>query len=335
MARGATLAVTLSSGHERHHVRDKGYVESPRRLPAIQRGFNGLAIEPRLTQHFPDSLVTRVHSKRLVNFIRSSCKRIAEGKYEYPYILPVRRLEQPPREWDLAIGYYCIDTFTPIHRDAYVTARHAVDSAVTAADALLKGSHFSYSLVRPPGHHAEHDLFGGFCYLNSSAVAAEYLSASGRVAMLDIDYHHGNGQQDIFWRRRDVLTVSIHADPRYAYPYFSGYAEEAGDGEGRGYNVNLPLPDKRDGAQYRHALRKAIGIVRDFDPDYIVVPLGFDPARNDPTGSWMLDAIDFFENGKLIRTLERPTVFVQEGGYRIGTLGKNTQAFFGGVLGAS
>ena len=150
--------------------------------------------------------------------------------------------------------------------------------------------------------------------------------------MLDVDYHHGNGQQDIFWERDDVLTVSIHGHPRIAYPYFSGYADEKGEGRGKDCNVNFPLPEKLDGAQYKKTLKRAIDVIKEYDPGYIVVPLGLDPARDDPTGSWSLDAPDFLENGRMIAELDRPTLFVQEGGYRIGTLARNIRAFFAGVL---
>ncbi|MBD3646655.1 MAG: histone deacetylase family protein, partial [Pseudomonadales bacterium] len=208
----------------------------------------------------------------------------------------------------------------------------AVDAALTAGRSLRNGARFSQSMVRPPGHHAERKHFGGFCYLNSSAIAAQFLSRVGTVAMLDVDYHHGNGQQDIFWHRQDVLTVSIHANPRVAYPYFSGYAEEDGEGRGKGYNVNFPLPEKLDGEQYRRTLKKAVSLIHDYQPDVIVVPLGFDPARNDPTGSWSLDSADFFANGQMIAKLGRPTLFVQEGGYNLETLSDHARAFFSGVL---
>jgi len=325
------IALTVSSGHERHHVRETGYLESPRRIGAIRRGFAGLPLRPLPTRAFPDRCLARVHSRRLVDFIRSSCAKVAEGRFEYPYMIPVRRPDRPPREWDLAIGYYCIDTFTPIHRYAYATAREAVDAALSAAEALRGGARYAYALVRPPGHHAERNHFGGFCYLNAAAVAADYLSRQGRVAMLDLDYHHGNGQQDVFWERADVLTISIHGHPRFAYPYFSGYRDEEGAGAGRGFNINLPLADRRTGAQYRAALKKAIGIVRDFDPDFVVVPLGFDVARNDPTGSFDLDPADFALNGKLVRDLRAPVLFVQEGGYEVKMLARNARAFFGAL----
>ena len=321
------LTVVVAEGHGRHHVREKGYVESPRRVAALSRGVRGTRGARQVpVRRFAERHVTAVHDPALVKFLKSSCGRIEAGKYEYSYLFPVRNADRPPLEWSLAIGYYCIDTFTPIHKDAWVAAREAVDAALTGAQALLGGDQFAYALVRPPGHHAERRFFGGFCYLNSSAIAAHYLSEKGKVAMLDVDYHHGNGQQDIFWQRNDVLTVSIHGHPRIAYPYFSGYANEEGEGSGSGFNVNFPLPEKQIGRDYRKTLRKAIEIIEAYDPDYVVVPLGLDTARDDPTGSWALDVQDFFDNGRLIAALDRPTLFVQEGGYRIGALAPDIRA---------
>src|SRR5262249_55598144 len=156
---------------------------------------------------------------------------------------------------------------------AWLAARGAVNCALTAADAVLGGAPFAYALVRPPGHHAERRAFGGFCYFNNAAITAHYLSRFGRIAVLDIDYHHGKGTQDIFWRRCDVLTVSIHGHPNFAYPYFSGFRDEIGEGEGRGFNVNFPLPETITAATYLETLARAIKRVERFKPAYLVVPL--------------------------------------------------------------
>lgn len=168
-------------------------------------------------------------------------------------------------------------------------------------------------LVRPPGHHAERNCFGGFCYFNNAAIAAQHLTSVGKVAILDLDYHHGNGQQDIFYRRDDVLTVSIHGHPNVAYPYFSGFEDERGEGPGEGFNRNLPLPEHQDGPAYRKALGKALTHVAGFQPSILVVPLGLDTAQSDPTGTWSLRAKDFQANGRMIAELALPTLVVQEG----------------------
>jgi acetoin utilization deacetylase AcuC-like enzyme len=196
---------------------------------------------------------------------------------------------------------------------------------------LLDGYGLAYALVRPPGHHAERRSFGGFCYLNSTAVAAHFLSRFGRVAVLDIDYHHGNGTQDIFYNRSDVLTVSIHGHPRSTFPYFSGFADEKGVGVGVGYNLNIPLPENIGRTSYEQALQQALRRIRRFSPRFLVLAFGLDTAKGDPTGSWSLGADDFTQNGRLIGELRLPILVVQEGGYRTRSLGTNAAHFFVGL----
>ncbi|MFU8768746.1 MAG: GNAT family N-acetyltransferase, partial [Desulfotignum sp.] len=198
----------------------------------------------------------------------------------------------------------------------------------------LAGRRIAYALVRPPGHHAERRAFGGFCYFNNAAVAARYLREQGRVAILDIDYHHGNGQQDIFYHRSDILTVSIHGHPEFAYPYFTGFDDETGTGEGEEFNLNLPLAETVDGKTFRAALIRALAKVAEFGPDFLVVCLGLDTARNDPTGTWSLTPRDFFKNGQMIGATGLPLLVVQEGGYKTRNLGVNARHFFEGLADA-
>ncbi len=329
------IALVVNAEHHIHHVHDRGYVESPVRVRSILETLDpsGLFI-PSQPRAFADKHITAVHDSDLVTYLRRACAEMPEGKSLYPYIFPLRNKTRPPKEPSVLSGYYCIDTFTPINRNAYRAARRGVDCTLTAATEILSGRRVAYALVRPPGHHAERRAFGGFCYFNNNAIAAQYLCTHGKVAILDIDYHHGNGQQDIFYRRSDILTVSLHGHPGFAYPYFTGFADERGEGEGEGFNLNLPLPEKLDGVQYRNALSKALQRIRQFGPQFLIVALGLDTAKGDPTGTWQLSSRDFEANGRLIGELGLPTLVVQEGGYRARTLGRNALTFFKGLAAA-
>jgi acetoin utilization deacetylase AcuC-like enzyme len=189
----------------------------------------------------------------------------------------------------------------------------------------------AYAVCRPPGHHAQHRFFGGFCYFNNAAIAAQYLSSRGRVAVLDIDYHHGNGTQDIFYRRADVLTVSLHGHPNIAYPYFSGFADETGEAEGKGFNLNLPLAEHTDDAGYLKALERAAAVIRRYRPSCLVVSIGFDILKGDPTGSFTLSTRTMTEIGRRIAELGLPMLFVQEGGYNLRNLRSGVARLFQGV----
>lgn len=326
------IALFTNPGHEIHHVRDKGYVESPVRISGILKEINKTGLfRPLATRKVSEKYITAVHSADFVNYLRLACEKMPPGKSIYPLVFPVRNPSRPPKDMEMRAGYYCIDTFTPLNHNAYLAARDAVDCAMTGAEEILLNAHFAYALVRPPGHHAERRAFGGFCYFNSAAVAANYLSSYGKVAVLDIDFHHGNGTQDIFYTRNDVLTLSIHGHPNVAYPYFSGFADEAGEGAGHGFNVNYPLPEKITAERYLQTLRMALARVRDYAPTNLVLSLGLDTAKNDPTGSWSLTVEDFFNNGKLIGAMNIPTLIVQEGGYNNRNLGTNARHFFMGL----
>ena len=327
------IALVVNDRHKIHHVHERGYVESPVRVSSIMSELDksGLftALKP---QAFADKVIKTVHDADFVNYIRRASEDVPEGKSLYPYVFPIRNKTRPPKEPSVLSGYYCIDTFTPINRNVYPAARRAVDCSLTAAREILNGRRIAYALVRPPGHHAERRAFGGFCYFNNNAITAQYLCSYGKVAILDIDYHHGNGQQDIFYRRSDVLTVSIHGHPKFAYPYFSGFAEECGEGEGEGFNLNLPLPEKVNGDKYSKALTKAIRRIEEFNPQFLIVALGLDTAKGDPTGTWSLLAKDFESNGILIGSIGLPIVVIQEGGYRTRILGRCVRNFFKGLV---
>jgi acetoin utilization deacetylase AcuC-like enzyme/GNAT superfamily N-acetyltransferase len=327
------IVTTVNDKHEIHHIRERGYVESPVRIKSIITELAGSGmVEMVKVKEYPMRHILAVHDSDFVEYLQRACENAPEGKSVYPYVFPIRNATRPPKEWSVRAGYYCIDTFTPIHRNAFPAAKRAVDCVLTVADKLLAGRRIAYALVRPPGHHAERRSFGGFCYFSNAAIGAHYLSRHGKVAVLDLDYHHGNGQQDIFYGRSDVLTVSIHGDPDFAYPYFTGFADERGDGAGEGFNLNIPLPEEQDGPQYRVALERALEAVRAFGPTFLVIALGLDPAKGDPTGTWSLAAKDFEANGRMVGSLRLPTLVVQEGGYRSRTLGQNAKSFFRGIV---
>jgi acetoin utilization deacetylase AcuC-like enzyme len=282
-------------------------------------------------KHFAEHHITAVHGHRFFNYLQKVCASLPDDSSVYPYVFPIRNNTRPPKDLPMRAGYYCIDTFTPLNKNAFLAARNAVNCALTAAQAILDGSYLTYALVRPPGHHAERDVFGGFCYLNSNAIAANYLSQYGTVAILDLDYHHGNGQQSIFYERNDVLTISIHGHPSFAYPFFCGFSEETGAGKGEGYNINFPLAEEISTEKYFDTLTRAVHAIKKFNPGFLVIALGFDTASGDPTGTWSLGAEDFIRMGKIIGSLPYSTLFVQEGGYRTKTIGRNVSSFFKGV----
>ena len=330
-----SIALVVNDRHSIHHVRERGYVESPVRIDSILKEILPTNLFETMEPHrFSEDHIRNVHESQFVNYLKTICLKMDPKKSVYPYVFPIRNVARPPKELPIRAGYYCIDTFTPLNKNAYLAAKRAVDCTLTAVQAVLRGYRFAYALVRPPGHHAERRSFGGFCYFNSSAIAAHYMSTYGKVVVLDIDYHHGNGTQDIFYERSDVLTVSIHGHPRFAYPYFSGFEDEKGTGIGRGYNINVPLPEHVDGKRYGEVLENALKRVKRFQPNFLIVALGLDTAKGDPTGTWDLQAKDFESNGKMIGALGYPTLVVQEGGYRTRSLGVNARHFFVGLLSA-
>lgn len=326
------IALFVNGKHQIHHVREVGYVESPVRVKTILREISKLGfVSEEKVEEYPDRFIYDVHDRGYVRYFKTVCSSLEPGQSVYPYVFPIRNSARPPKELTVRAGYYCIDTFTPLNINAYKAARWGVNCTLTAADSILEGKRMAYVLTRPPGHHAERFVFGGFCYFNNAAIAASYLSKYGKVTILDLDYHHGNGQQQIFYDRSDVLTISIHGHPSFAYPYFSGFSEEKGSGEGSGFNFNFPLREVIAGEEYRDTLAQALKIIRKFKPDFLIICLGLDTSKGDPTGTWLLSPEDFLQNGKMAGSLRTPSLVIQEGGYRNRHLGINARYFLRGL----
>ena len=246
---------------------------------------------------------------------------------------PDRRTASYPSSAAGQAGFHQTDTSCPIAAGTWQSAHWSAQSALSAADGVLGGERTVYALCRPPGHHDFGDLAGGFCFFNNAAIAAQALLRAGRrPAILDVDVHHGNGTQGIFYRRRDVLTVSIHADPARFYPFYWGHAAERGEDEGMGYNFNLPLPRGTVTEDYLVALDLALDRIRSFGADVLVLALGLDAHKDDPLAGLSLETEDFRRIGARLSQLSVPMVLIQEGGYPTEALGANLSAFLEGFL---
>jgi len=222
----------------------------------------------------------------------------------------------------------------PIGKHTWEAAMSSAQCAVTGARLLRSGESCVYALCRPPGHHAGPDFFGGYCYLNNAAIAARVLcQGDGRVAIVDIDYHHGNGTQAVFYEDPEVWYGSLHVDPDIDYPFYAGYADEVGEGAGRGTNCNVPLPPGTSESRYLATLEMLLDRMSAFEPLYLVVSAGFDTYVDDPIGSFQVTTDGFQEMGRRIRTLDLSTLVVQEGGYCVPDLGRNAVALLSGLTG--
>ncbi|HRJ75902.1 MAG TPA: histone deacetylase family protein, partial [Anaerolineales bacterium] len=220
-------------------------------------------------------------------------------------------------------GYYMMDLSACIVEHTYQAALASANCALSSAESAFRLQHSAFALCRPPGHHAGKDYAGGYCYINNASVVANWLSSKGKTALLDIDYHAGNGTQDIFYERNDVLTISIHGDPDFEYPHYAGFADETGAGEGLGFHKNFPLPKGTDDADYLIALDEALEMIKKFSPNYLVLSTGMDTFDGDPLGKFKVTRNGFAEIGKRIASLNLPTAIIMEGGYANEELGKN------------
>lgn len=273
--------------------------------------------------------VRAVHSDDFIAFLESAWQEWRDAGFTGEAIAcswPARRMQsRVPDFIDGKLGYYALAAETSITEGTWAAALASKDVALTGAQALHDGARGVFSLCRPPGHHAASDMFGGYCFLNNAAIAAQYLRDQGaqRAAILDIDFHHGNGTQDIFYDRDDVLFCSLHGEPQQAFPYFLGYADETGSGQGLGYNLNYPMPRDTSFIQWQQSLTAALAKIDAFAPEYLILSLGVDTFENDPISFFKLTTADYFTTGAMIAELQIPTLFVMEGGYDIDEVGIN------------
>ncbi|WP_133650333.1 histone deacetylase family protein [Paraburkholderia flava] len=304
--------------------------ETPQRAFSIVKElkFCGLS-DIRLPDSHGISSYASVHDEAYVRFLSDAWKQWSDAGRRgsaLPLVWPVRgNVTAPPDSIDGRLGYYSMDTCAPITAGTWEAVCASADTALTGAGYLERGHRAAFALCRPPGHHASRDCMGGYCYLNNAALAAQKLIDGGahRIAILDVDYHHGNGTQHIFYDRADVLFVSLHADTRVSYPYFSGRKEEVGNGIGYGFNKNYPLPHGVSWGVYGDVLANACSEIERYAPDALVVSLGVDTHEDDPIGRFRLQEGNYLRMGEIIGRLDIPTLLVMEGGYLIEKMASN------------
>lgn len=345
------MKVIYSEAHRQHYPRNflvngrqQANPEVPERADALLAAARGAGHETLASREYGAGPRAAVHTPAYLQFlerVHQRWQRIDVASEEViPNIHPNGRGEASGAGYPASAvgqaGYHMADSACPIAAGTWEAACASADCAVHAAEQVLAGDGVAYALCRPPGHHAFADMAGGFCYLNNTAIAANHLrERAGRVAVLDVDLHHGNGTQGVFYRRSDVLTVSIHADPVRFYPFFWGYAQERGKGPGLGYNLNLPLPRGSGDDVYLPALEAALACIRAYSPAVLVVALGLDAFEGDPLAGLRVTTRGFGRIAAAIATLRMPTVLIQEGGYLCDALGANLASFLEGFGGAA
>lgn len=321
----------LSSGAPRPNP------EQPARIDALLGAVAALGLAVEQPADGGLGPIAAVHSAEYLQFLQTIYARwqhIPDASEEViPNIHPGRHGAGYPLSAVGQAGYHQADTACPISAATWDSSYWSAQTALAATAQVLGGESAAYALCRPPGHHAFTDMAGGFCFLNNTAIAAEaVVRAGGRPAILDVDLHHGNGTQGIFYGRGDVLTVSIHADPARYYPFFWGYAQERGEGPGLGANLNLPIPRGTGDEGFMEAVAAGVARIRAFAPDVLIVALGLDAFEGDPFGGLAVTTPGFARIGAAAAGLGLPTVVVQEGGYLCPELGGNLQSFLSGFL---
>ncbi|WP_146585994.1 histone deacetylase family protein [Puniceibacterium confluentis] len=312
--------------------------EQAERASLLIAGLDQLGLKTEEPAVAPRACLEAVHSRELLTFLETAWAEWQKLPGAGPEVVPNAFAQKAWAKYPDSIvgraGWHMGDTSAPLGPNSWTATRRAADCAVAAADAVLGGERSAYALTRPPGHHSDAETCAGHCLLNVAAIAAERLRGThDRVAILDIDVHHGNGTQWIFYDRDDVLFISVHTDPNRYYPFFAGHADESGQGAGQGYNVNLPLPDTTGDDEWCATISDALAGVRAFDPSALVISLGLDAHENDPLKGMKVTFDGFRQAGALIAAAGLPTVLIQEGGYLSPDLTTSLASFLGGFLG--
>ena len=342
------MLTIYSDDHHLHHGRCElmdGQLmpcfEMPSRADHILQRVKTRELGPvQAPRDFGRGPIERIHTAAYLDFFEGAWARWTEHGRDgdlLPYTWPARTLRPIiPTSLHGQLGYYSFDGGAPITAGTWQAAYSAAQVALTAQAEIQRGAHSAFALCRPPGHHAARDLMGGYCYLNNAAIAAQAFLDQGRrtVAILDVDYHHGNGTQSIFYTRNDVLFTSIHGHPEAEFPFFLGYEDERGEGPGEGFNFNYPLAAGSAWDRWSAALEQACLEVERYNADVLVISLGVDTFKNDPISQFKLDSPDYVRMGERIARLGKPTLFVMEGGYAVEEIGVNAVNVLEGFLSA-
>ncbi len=335
------MKIFYSPDHQQHDPAFEGYTLE-KLLPSIEKAERAEIVYAALKEtdwaniqpptDFGLEPILAVHTNKYLDYLRlayenwhsfSPIPEIAfiPGTFgiDHPTTLTLSGTEQ--------YGFFLLDTTVAVAPGTFSAALHSAYCTLSGAQALTSGEAAVFSLNRPPGHHAGSEVCGGYCYFNNAAIAAQWLSHRGKVAILDVDYHAGNGTQDIFYERADVLTISLHADPGFEYPRYAGYTHETGAGAGEGFHRNFPLPAGTDLPRYSESLAKALDLIAQFEPENLVVSAGMDIYKDELLGTFKLDTQDIHHVSQEIANLSLPTLIVMEGGYHLPSLGDNFTAF--------
>lgn len=340
--------------HQPQQFMRAGRICAPTDVPARAETLNQMLARRGIHSETPadyGDAIMAVHSVDYLNYLKTAYERwqalrnvgLEPGPEVLPNMSPYyngrhdrsKRDPCPSPNIIAQTGYYLSDLACPIGPNTWKAALRSTHTAIAAADWVSAHKDLAYALCRPSGHHAHYDRAGGFCYLNNSAMAAQRLRETFEsVAVLDVDAHHGDGTQNIFYHRADVMTISMHADPSGYYPFYTGYTHERGYGSGHGYNVNLPLPHGATNDIFVATLDNALSTLRDFRPQALVLALGFDTYKDDPISVLSLDLDAYRQIGERVGALGLPTVVVQEGGYMVEAIGQALDAFIQGLTAA-